>query len=75
MLVGGKRCPIVGNVTLDECVICIDNAPEAKVGDEVVFIGEQLGGEISLVDYSRWTRRIPWETMVAIPRRVDRILK
>lgn len=75
VLVGGKRCPIVGNVTLDECVICIDNAPEAKVGDEVVFIGEQLGGEISLVDYSRWTRRIPWETMVAIPRRVGRILK
>lgn len=74
VLVGGKRCPIVGNVTLDECTICIDNVPDAKVGDEVVFIGEQLGGEISLPDYSRWTRRIPWETMVAIPRRVDRIL-
>lgn len=74
-LVGGKRCPIVGNVSLDECVICVDNCPDAKVGDEVVFIGEQGGAEISLPDYSRWTRRIPWETMVAIPRRVGRILK
>lgn len=75
VLVGGKRCPIVGNVSLDECEICIDAAPDAKVGDEVCFIGEQDGAEISLADYSRWTRRIPWETMVAIPRRVDRILK
>ena len=75
VLVGGKRCPIVGNVSLDECTICIDAVPGARVGDEVVFIGEQQGAEISLSDYSRWTRRIPWETMVAIPRRVDRILK
>ncbi|MBE6414234.1 MAG: alanine racemase [Verrucomicrobiaceae bacterium] len=75
VLVGGKRCQIVGNVSLDECIINIENAPDAEVGDEVVFIGEQGDGEISLADYSRWTRRIPWETMVAIPRRVDRILK
>lgn len=75
VLVCGKRCHLVGKITLDETVVCIDNAPEAKIGDEVVFIGEQLDGEISLPDYSRWTRRIPWETMVAIPRRVGRILK
>ena len=75
VLVRGVRCKIVGNVSLDECVIDIENAPDAKVGDEVVFIGEQGEGAISLADYSRWTRRIPWETMVAIPRRVGRILK
>ena len=75
VLVRGKRCPILGSVTLDETVICVDSVPDSSVGDEVTFIGEQLGGEISLSDYSRWTRRIPWETMVAIPRRVDRILK
>jgi len=75
VLVGGIRCPILGTVSLDETVICVDSCPKAKVGDEVTFIGEQMGAEISLSDYSRWTRRIPWETMVAIPRRVDRILK
>ncbi len=73
VLVGGKRCPIIGNVNLDETTIRVDSVPNVKVGDEVVFIGEQDGAEITLPDYSRWTRRIPWETMVAIPRRVDRI--
>ena len=75
VLVRGKRCPILGAVSLDETVIGVGAVSDARVGDEVTFIGEQDGGEISLSDYSRWTRRIPWETMVAIPRRVDRILK
>ena len=75
VLVDGKHCSILGNVNLDETTICIDPVPNAKIGDEVVFIGRQNGGEITLSDYSRWTRRIPWESMVAIPRRVDRVIK
>ena len=75
VIAGGAKCPILGNVGLDETVICVDSAKDVKVGDAVTFIGEQDGLEISLVDYSRWTRRIPWETMVAIPRRVGRVFK
>lgn len=74
VLVGGKRCKILDCVGLDEMYIDVSGV-DAHVGDEVSFIGEQNGAEISLADYSRWTSRIPWETMVAIPRRVDRILK
>lgn len=73
VLVGGVRCPIVGNVGLDEMYVDITGV-DASAGDEVAFIGGQNGAEISLADYSRWTSRIPWETMVAIPRRVDRVL-
>ena len=73
VIVGGAKCPILGTVGLDETVVCIDSAHDVKVGDTVTFIGEQDGLEISLVDYSNWTRRIPWETMVAIPRRVHRV--
>ena len=74
VLVGGKRCRILDCVGLDEMFIDVSGVG-AKVGDEVTFIGDQNGAEISLADYSRWTSRIPWETMVAIPRRVDRIIK
>ena len=73
VLVSGVRCEIVGKVGLDEMYVDVSNTT-AQAGDEVTFIGEQNGTEISLADYSRWTSRIPWETMVAIPRRVDRIL-
>ncbi len=73
VLIGGRRCPIIGSVSLDECFADISEAG-AKVGDEVVFIGEQGGEAIDLCEYSKWTFRIPWETLVAIPKRVERVL-
>lgn len=75
VLVRGVPCPILGSVGLDEFTICVDGVEGVCAGDEVTLIGEQDGAEIGLADYSRWTRRIPWETMVAIPRRVTRVLK
>lgn len=75
VLVSGRLCPIADPVGLDETVVDVTSVPDAAEGSEVVFIGEQSGSEISLADYSRWTRRIPWETMVAIPKRVVRVLK
>ena len=72
VLVRGKKCPILGGVSLDETLVDIANASEAEQGDEVVFIGTQGGECIDLPLYSHWTRRITWETMVAIPRRVAR---
>lgn len=75
VLVRGRRCPVIGDVGLDETLIDLDPSPDAAPGDEVVFIGAQGGEFIDLPSYSRWTRRIPWETMVSIPRRVERVLK
>ena len=74
VLIRGKRCPILGNVSLDETIVDISAVPEAQEGDEVAFIGSQQGDVIDLPSYSRWTRRIPWESMVAIPKRVARKL-
>lgn len=75
VLIHGKRCPILSTVGLDEFTVCVDGVENVKEGDEVTLIGQQDGSSISLSDYSRWTRRIPWETMVAIPKRVARVLK
>lgn len=74
VLVGGKRRPVLGNVGLDETLVDINDGHNVKAGDEVVFIGRQGDECIDLPSYSRWTKRIPWETMVSIPRRVEKIL-
>ena len=74
VLIGGTRCPVIGNAGLDETLVDISSAPCTQNGDEVVFIGRQCGEFIDLPSYSKWTRRIPWETMVSIPRRVERIV-
>ena len=41
VLVGGRRCPVVGRVSMDCIVADIGGVPEAQVGDEVVLLGAQ----------------------------------
>ncbi len=74
VLINGKRCPVEGEVFMDETYADVSALENVKTGDEVVFIGEQGEECIDLHSYSLWTRRIPWETMVSIPTRVKRIL-
>ena len=40
VLIGGRRCPIVGVVTMDQCMVDVGDA-SVEVGDEVVLIGRQ----------------------------------
>jgi alanine racemase len=42
VLVGGKRVPIVGRVSMDLITIDLRDAPQANVGDSVVLWGEGL---------------------------------
>ncbi|HWU47271.1 MAG TPA: alanine racemase C-terminal domain-containing protein [Humibacter sp.] len=46
----GRRCPIVGRVAMDVCVVDLDGASAAP-GDEVVFLGDPEMGE---PDVSEW---------------------
>ncbi|MDR3574061.1 MAG: alanine racemase [Anaerolineaceae bacterium] len=46
-LVHGKRVNMVGGMCMDQCMVQLDQFPEAKVGDEVVFIGRQGDEEIT----------------------------
>lgn len=71
VLVRGRECKILGASSLDETLVDVSSIDGVKGGDEVVFIGRQGGAEINIDSYSKWTRRIPWETMVSIPRRVE----
>ncbi|PIR19626.1 MAG: alanine racemase, partial [Elusimicrobia bacterium CG11_big_fil_rev_8_21_14_0_20_64_6] len=41
VLVDGKRCPVVGRVTMDQVMIDVTGAPRARVGSDAVLIGRQ----------------------------------
>ncbi len=46
VLVGGKRCKVVGRVAMDMIVVDVTKALSVKAGDEVVLIGKQGKEEI-----------------------------
>ena len=77
VLVGGKRCPVVGRVTMDQIMVDVTRVPHVQCGDEVVFIGQQGDARITASDMARWEDTIPWEVLCGITKtaRVPRIYR
>jgi alanine racemase len=75
VLIGGRRCPVLGRVTMDQTIVDVTDVPLPACGDEVVLIGRQGPGEIEVAEFSRWADTIPWETLCSITKRVPRIYK
>lgn len=73
MLVGGRRVPIVGRVSMDLTMVNLDAVPDARVGDEVVLFGEQQGTPLALEEVARGSETLPYEIMCTIGKRVTRI--
>jgi alanine racemase len=76
VLIGGRRRPIVGVVTMDQLMVDCGPAGEVTVGDEVVLIGEQDGPDgPQRVRAEEWADRlgtIGYEIVCGIGTRVPR---
>ncbi|MEL7623818.1 MAG: alanine racemase [Clostridiales bacterium] len=70
VLLHGKRCPMVGNVCMDQFVIDITDVEEPKVGDEVVFIGAQGNERISAEEAGRKAGTISIEVLCGLGKRM-----
>jgi alanine racemase len=73
MLVRGKRCPLLGRVTMDLMMIDISDLPDAAVGDEVVLMGRQGNEEISADELAGLAGTIHWEIVTRVGTRVRRV--
>jgi alanine racemase len=72
MLVGGRRVPILGRVTMDLTMVDLTEV-RAEVGDEVVLFGDQGDETLSLAEVARGSETLPYEVMCTIGKRVTRI--
>jgi alanine racemase len=75
VLIRGKRCPILGRVTMDQTIVDVTDVPGVETGDAVVLVGRQQGEQIGLTEFSRWADTIPWETLTSVTKRVPRLYR
>jgi alanine racemase len=73
VLVNGRRCKLLGRVTMDLIVIDLSDVPDANVGHEVVLMGRQGDGQISGTELATRAGTIPWEIVSRIGTRVQRV--
>jgi alanine racemase len=79
VLVRGKRCPIVGAVSMDMSMIDVTDVPAVSLRDEVVVLGAQEGthgkDSITAEEISTHAGTIAWEVLTSISRRVPRFYR
>ena len=69
----GKRCPIIGRVSMDQFVVDLGPATTAKAGDYVVIFNNGAAGEYTAEDWGTASGSINYEMTTRIGPRVPRI--
>jgi alanine racemase len=73
MLVRGKRCALLGRVTMDLMVIDVSEIEDVDLGDEVVLMGQQGDEEVCCTELAERANTITWEITTRIGSRVQRV--
>ncbi len=66
----GKKCPIIGNVCMDTCMIDLSSCPEAQENDEVILWGDSI---TPISELAQAIDTIPYELIADLSPRVQRV--
>ncbi len=66
VLVGGRRAPIAGRVTMNLTMVDLGADSPAQAGDEVVLLGEQAGASIWADELAALANTISYEVLTSI---------
>jgi alanine racemase len=73
VLVGGRRCPIIGRVSMDQLTADVSLVEGARAGDEAVIFGRQGGEWLGADDVAAAAGTISYEVLCAVSGRVSRL--
>lgn len=74
VLVGGRRRPLAGSITMDQVVVDVGD-DEVSPGDEVVLLGRQGDEEVDADEWARRLGTINYEIVTRIGVRVPRVYR
>jgi len=75
VLVGGKRCPQIGRVCMDQMMVEIPRGVSASYGDEVVIVGRQGDERITVEELAEASGTINYELTCSLGMRLERVYR
>lgn len=72
VIIKGERCAVVGLVNMNEMIIDITPTTDAKIGDDVILIGQQGDIEVSVSSFSDQSDQLNYEFLSQLPRAINR---
>ena len=73
VLIRGRRCSVLGRITMDLTMVDVTNVAAVGIGDEVVLIGRQGEEQILATEVAARASTIAWEIFTGIGSRVTRV--
>ena len=72
VLIGGKRCKILGRVCMDQFMVDVSHLPDVKIMDLVVLVGKMDNEEIIVEELSDLSGRFNYEFLCCLGKRIPR---
>jgi alanine racemase len=72
-LIGGRRHPVVGTISMDNLTVDVGPQDAVRVGDRVVLLGGDGSERQTAEDLARRAGTISWEVLCGISGRVPRV--
>lgn len=72
VLIRGVRLPVIGLVNMNMLVVNTNEAPSVAVDDEVVLIGNQDEGSITVASFSELSNQLNYELLTRLPAHIPR---
>ena len=73
VFVGGRRCPIVGRISMDYTTVDVTDVPGVKPGDEVILLGRYGRDKIEPDDWAALKGTHAYDILCSIGTRVVRV--
>ncbi len=68
VLVRGTECPIIGRISMDYITVDLSGCPQARLNDKVVLIGRSKDKRITVEDWAKISKSIPYEILCSAGR-------
>jgi len=72
VLVRGRPCPVLGQVSMDYTTVSLEQVPEARCGDEVVCLGGNGPADVSVEDWAQIKGTHSYDIICSFGSRVER---
>lgn len=72
VIVRGRRCPVIGRVTMDQTLVDVGALPRVVRWDEVTLIGREGRVGVTAEELARLAGTIPYEVLCSLHSRIPR---
>lgn len=73
VLIKGERCPILGRICMNICMVDVTNLP-VEAGDKATLIGKDKTNSVSVDDLAKWCDSVNYEVVDRINPLLPRVL-